>query len=194
MVTVGCVAGGEDGRFHLVRATEPEVLRERMPQEPSADTPLGGRTIRLNGTPEESGCPAVTGHKVWAKRALNPEASGSADLPNLTSTTTLSDSPQALRYLQHSWPRSGISTSRDTPANGSSDKSRSSTKRTVGRSGRPRRHNRPTPAPPHWRASAGENSRGRSVAPQAAFAEREAVRANRQANRSPASTPQLWHA
>ena len=91
MATVGCVESADDGRFHLVRATEPEALQERMPEEPPADTPLGARTIRLIGTLDEFGVPARTGHKVWAKGLLNPDASGGADLLNLTSITTLSD-------------------------------------------------------------------------------------------------------
>lgn len=91
MATVGCVESGDDGRFHLVRATEPEALQERMPEEPPADTPLGARTIRLIGTLDEFGVAARAGHKVWAKGLLNSDASGGADLLNLTSITTLSD-------------------------------------------------------------------------------------------------------
>lgn len=91
MATVGCVESGDDGRFHLVRATEPEALQERMPEEPPADTPLGARTLRLIGTLDEFGVPARNGHKVWAKGLLNPAAAGGADLLNLTSITTLSD-------------------------------------------------------------------------------------------------------
>ena len=89
--TVGCVEGSDDGRFHLVRATEPEALQERMPEEPPADTPLGARTLRLIGTLDEFGVPARNGHKVWAKGLLNPADAGGADLLNLTSITTLSD-------------------------------------------------------------------------------------------------------
>ena len=91
MATVGCVETGDDGRFHLVRATEPEALQERMPEEPPADTPLGARTIRLIGTLDEFGVPGRTGHKVWAKGLLNPADAGDADLLNLTSITTLSN-------------------------------------------------------------------------------------------------------
>lgn len=91
MATVGCVESADDGRFHLVRATEPEALQERMPEEPPADTPLGARTIRLVGTLEEFGVPARAGYKVWAKGLLNPADAGAADLLNLTSITTLSD-------------------------------------------------------------------------------------------------------
>ena len=91
MATVGCVESGDDGRFHLVLATEPEALQERMPEEPPADAPLGATTIRLIGTLDEFGVPARTGHKVWAKGLLNPADAGDADLLNLTSITTLSD-------------------------------------------------------------------------------------------------------
>ena len=91
MATVGCVEGGDDGRFHLVRATEPEALQERMPEEPPVDAPLGARTIRLIGTLDEFGVPGRAGHKVWAKGLLNPDAAGGGELLNLTSITTLSD-------------------------------------------------------------------------------------------------------
>ena len=91
MATVGCVESGADGRFHLVRATEPEALQERMPEEPPADAALGARTIRLIGTLDEFGVPGRAGHKVWAKGLLNPAAAGGADLLNLTSIITLSD-------------------------------------------------------------------------------------------------------
>ena len=91
MTTVGCVERGDAGRFHVVRATEPEALQERMPEQPPADTPLGSRTIRLIGTLDEFGVGGRVGHKVWAKGLLNPDASGGADLLNLTSITTLVD-------------------------------------------------------------------------------------------------------
>ena len=91
MTTVGCVESGDDGRFHLVRATEPEALQQRMPEQPPADTPLGARAIRLIGTLDEFGVGDRVGHKVWAKGLLNPHAAGGADLLNLTSITTLSD-------------------------------------------------------------------------------------------------------
>ena len=42
MATAGCIESGDDGRFRLVRPTEPEVLAERMPEEPPADTPPAG--------------------------------------------------------------------------------------------------------------------------------------------------------
>ena len=91
MATVGCVESGDDGRIHLVRATEPEALQERMPEEPQADAPLGARTLRLIGTLDEFGVADRTGHKVWAKGLLNPNLAGGADLLNLTSITTLSE-------------------------------------------------------------------------------------------------------
>ena len=89
IVAVGCVESGDDGRFHLVRATEPEAMQERMPAQPPADAPLGARTLRLAGTLDDFGVPARAGHKVWAKGLLNPDVFGGADLLNLTSLTTL---------------------------------------------------------------------------------------------------------
>ena len=91
MAAVGCVESGDDGRFRLVRATEPEAQQERMPEQPPADASLGARTIRLIGTLEEFGVGDRAGHKVWAKGLLNPSDAGGADLLNLTSITTLSD-------------------------------------------------------------------------------------------------------
>ena len=90
MTTVGCVESGDEGRFLLVRATEPEALQDRMPEQPSADTPLGARTIRLVGTLDEFGVPGRAGHKVWAKGLLNPADAVGPDLLNLTSITTVS--------------------------------------------------------------------------------------------------------
>lgn len=89
--TVGCVARVDGGGFNLVGATEPEAVQERMPPQPPADTPLGELTIRLIGTLDEFGVARRTGHKVWAKGLLNPDAAGGADRLNLTSITTLSD-------------------------------------------------------------------------------------------------------
>ena len=90
MTTVGCVEPADGGGFLLVRATEPEAVRQRLPPEPPADTPLGPRTIRLIGTLDEFGVAGRTGRKVWAKGLLNPAPAG-PDRINLTSITTLSD-------------------------------------------------------------------------------------------------------
>ena len=90
MTTVGCVEPADGGGFLLVRATEPEAVRQRLPPEPPADTPLGPRTIRLIGTLEEFGVAGRAGRKVWVKGLLNPASAG-PDRLNLTSITTLSD-------------------------------------------------------------------------------------------------------
>lgn len=90
MTTVGCVEPADGGGFLLVRATEPEAVRQRLPPEPPADTPFGPRTIRLIGTLDEFGVAGRTGRKVWAKGLLNPAPAG-PDRLNLTSITTLSD-------------------------------------------------------------------------------------------------------
>ena len=91
MMTVGCVEPADPGGFDLIRATEPEPVQDRMPEQPPADAPLGSRTIRLIGTLDEFGVDRRAGHKVWAQGLLNPDAEGGADRLNLTSITTLSD-------------------------------------------------------------------------------------------------------
>ena len=87
MMTVGCV---ERGGFTLTRATDPEALADRLPEQPPADAPLGMLTIRMVGTLDEFGVAAHEGHKVWAKGLLNPGEPN--DLLNLTSITHLASS------------------------------------------------------------------------------------------------------
>ena len=72
MATVGCVESGDDGRFHLVRATEPEALQERMPEEPPADTPARRADHPPHRHPGRVRRARPRGHKVWAKGLLNP--------------------------------------------------------------------------------------------------------------------------
>ncbi|MBM61687.1 MAG: hypothetical protein CL484_01920 [Acidobacteria bacterium] len=87
MATIGCVEpDGRDG-FNLARASEPQALLERMPAVPSADTPLGTKTLKLVGTLEEFRVSTHVGKKVWVKGLLNPGES--LDLLNLTSITQL---------------------------------------------------------------------------------------------------------
>ena len=90
MMTVGCVeADGPDG-FTLTRATEPTAIAERVPDQPSADAPLGELTLRLVGTLDEFGVESHVGHMVWAKGLLNP--GNPVPLLNLPSITHLSPS------------------------------------------------------------------------------------------------------
>ncbi len=91
MMTVGCVEPAGPGGFDLVRATEPQPVQERLPEQPRADTPLGSLTIHLVGTLDEFGVGRRADHKVWAQGLLNPDAAGGPDRLNLTSITTLSD-------------------------------------------------------------------------------------------------------
>lgn len=90
MMTVGCVEGDGRGGFTLTRATDPEALADRLPEQPPADAPLGMLTIRLVGTLDEFGVGKHDGHKVWAKGLLNPGEP--YDLLNLVSITHLAPS------------------------------------------------------------------------------------------------------
>ena len=90
MMTVGCVEHDGRGGFTLTRATDPEALADRLPEQPPADAPLGMLTIRMVGTLDEFGVAAHEGHKVWAKGLLNPGEPN--DLLNLTSITHLAPS------------------------------------------------------------------------------------------------------
>ena len=90
MMTVGCVERDGRGGLTLTRATDPEALAARLPEQPPADAPLGMLTIRMVGTLDEFGVAAHEGHKVWAKGLLNPGEPN--DLLNLTSITHLASS------------------------------------------------------------------------------------------------------
>lgn len=70
VMTVACVEAGEEGTFHLVNATEPEALADRLPPQPEPSAALGGHRIRLIGTLDEFGVARHAGHKVWAKGLL----------------------------------------------------------------------------------------------------------------------------
>ena len=70
MMTVACVEAGEEGTFHLVNATEPEAIADRLPPRPEPSAALGGHRIRLIGTLDEFGVARHAGHKVWAKGLL----------------------------------------------------------------------------------------------------------------------------
>jgi hypothetical protein len=90
MMTVGCVESDGRGGFTLTRATEPEAMTDRLPEQPSADAPLGTVTLRMVGTLDEFGVASHEGHKVWAKGLLNPGEPNK--LLNLTSITHLAPS------------------------------------------------------------------------------------------------------
>jgi len=64
VMMVGCLADDGTGAVRLDRATAPVVIEERLPEEPTATTPLGDRRIQLIGTLEEFGVGAHIGHKV----------------------------------------------------------------------------------------------------------------------------------
>ncbi|MDE2905190.1 MAG: hypothetical protein OXQ28_03805 [Acidobacteriota bacterium] len=70
MTTVACVEADERGAFHLVHATEPEPISDRLPPEPEPTAVLGEHRIRLIGTLDEFGVDRHVGRKVWAKGLL----------------------------------------------------------------------------------------------------------------------------
>ena len=88
MMTVACVEAGEEGAFHLIRATEPEAIADRLPPQPESSVALGGHRIRLIGTLDEFGVARHAGHKVWAKGLLIEDESERR--LNLVSITRLS--------------------------------------------------------------------------------------------------------
>ena len=88
MMTVACVEAGEEGTFHLVNATEPEAIADRLPPQPEPSAALGGHRIRLIGTLDEFGVARHVGHKVWAKGLLIED--GTERRLNLVSVTHLS--------------------------------------------------------------------------------------------------------
>jgi len=90
VMTVGCVDPDAQGGFSLTRATEPDAMTDRLPEQPPANASLGTGTLRLVGTLDEFGVADHTGHKVWVKGLLNPGEPN--DLLNLTSITHLAPS------------------------------------------------------------------------------------------------------
>ena len=85
---VACVEADEPGAFHLVHATEPEAVADRLPPQPEASAVLGVHRIRLIGTLDEFGVARHVGHKVWAKGLLIED--GAERRLNLVSITRLS--------------------------------------------------------------------------------------------------------
>ena len=88
MMMVACVEAGDEGAFHLIRATEPEAIDDRLPPQPEPSAALGGNRIRLIGTLDEFGVGRHVGHKVWV-RGLLVEDESERRL-NLVSITHLS--------------------------------------------------------------------------------------------------------
>lgn len=70
MTTVACVEADERGAFHLIRATDPEAVADRLPPQPEPSAALGVHRIRLIGTLDEFGVARHVGRKVWARGLL----------------------------------------------------------------------------------------------------------------------------
>ena len=88
MMMVACVEADDRGAFHLVHATEPEAIADRLPPQPEASAALGVHRVRLIGTLDEFGVARHAGHKVWAKGLLIED--GAERRLNLISITRLS--------------------------------------------------------------------------------------------------------
>ena len=85
MTTVACVEADERGAFHLVHATEPEPISDRLPPEPEPNAVLGVHRIRLIGTLDEFGVARHVGRKVWARGLLiEDEAERRLNLVSIT--------------------------------------------------------------------------------------------------------------
>ena len=93
MVTfVGCVAGEKTEGFFVDKATIPEEIHDRLPEQPASDVPLGSGHVRLIGTLDEFGVDAHVEHKVWVK-GLYIEGASENRL-NLVSITHLAETCQ----------------------------------------------------------------------------------------------------
>ena len=60
----------DQGAFHLVHATDPEAIADRLLPQPEPSAALGVRRIRLIGTLDEFGVARHVDYKVWAKGLL----------------------------------------------------------------------------------------------------------------------------
>ena len=93
MVTfVGCVERETAEGFFVDKATSPQEIHDRLPEQPAPDVPLGTGRVRLIGTLDEFGVAAHVEHKVWVK-GLHIQGE-SEDRLNLVSITHLAETCQ----------------------------------------------------------------------------------------------------
>ncbi|MFL2433747.1 MAG: hypothetical protein ACJ0H0_02470 [Vicinamibacterales bacterium] len=93
MVTlVGCVVEGTADGLFIEKATIPQEIHDRLPEQPASDVPLGGGRVRLIGTLGEFGVGAHIEHKVWVKGLYI--AGESENRLNLISITHLAETCQ----------------------------------------------------------------------------------------------------
>ena len=93
MVTlVGCVEGGTAEGLFIGKATIPQEIHDRLPEQPAPDVPLGTGRVRLIGTLDEFGVASHVEHKVWVK-GLHIEGESENRL-NLVSITHLAETCQ----------------------------------------------------------------------------------------------------
>jgi hypothetical protein len=74
------------------KATAPQEMDDRLPEQPALDVPLGTGRVRLIGTLDEFGVAAHVEHKVWVK-GLYIEGESENRL-NLVSITHLAETCQ----------------------------------------------------------------------------------------------------
>lgn len=68
MVTlVGCIERGTGEGLFVAKATAPQEMDDRLPEQPAFDVPLGTGRVRLIGTLDEFGVAAHVEQKVWVK-------------------------------------------------------------------------------------------------------------------------------
>jgi len=93
MVTlVGCVERGTADGLFIDKATIPQEIHDRLPEQPASDVLLGSGRVRLIGTLDEFGVGAHIQHKVWVK-GLYIEGASENRL-NLVSITHLAETCQ----------------------------------------------------------------------------------------------------
>ena len=67
VMLVGCVERGTGEGLFVGKATAPQEMDDRLPEQPALDVPLGTGRVRLIGTLDEFGVGAHVEHKVWVK-------------------------------------------------------------------------------------------------------------------------------
>ena len=67
VMLVGCVERGTGEGLFVGKATAPQEMDDRLPEQPALDVPLGTGRVRLIGTLDEFGVGAHVEQKVWVK-------------------------------------------------------------------------------------------------------------------------------
>ena len=89
---VGCVVRGSADGLFIDKATIPQEIHDRLPEQPAPGVTLGTGRVRLIGTLDEFSVAAHVEHKVWVK-GLHIEGESENRL-NLVSITHLAETCQ----------------------------------------------------------------------------------------------------